>query len=58
MFSLSLAAPESSVVFESVLIGRSRIRAGQGKLCQVHLHMSQLWPEALHCRCTACRLDG
>ena len=34
----SLAAPESSLVSESVLIGRSRVCAGQGNLCQMYLH--------------------
>ncbi len=35
----SLAAPESSLVSESVLIGRSRVCAGQGNFCQMYLHM-------------------
>ena len=38
MLSVSLAAPESSLVFESVLPGRSRVCAGQGNLCQMYLH--------------------
>ena len=39
VLGLSLAALESSLVFESVLIGRSRVCAGQGNLCQMYLHM-------------------